>query len=180
MNIFVTDPDPYISAQCLPDKHIVKMPLETCQMLSIVASEKWGHGFGTLPKLDGTPYKTEKGAFRNHPCTKWAAESPDNLQWLFQHGISLCEEYTNRYGKKHACESSIRLAALTQMDNGCPEKHTPFARAMPDQLKYDDSIDTVTAYRKYIATKPWVIDNYLRVPDNKPSWLPAQPLDIGL
>ena len=64
MNIFVTDPDPVKSAQVLPDKHIVKMPLETCQMLSIVASEKWGHGFGVLPKLDGAPYKTDKGAFR--------------------------------------------------------------------------------------------------------------------
>ena len=66
MNIFVTDPDPVKSAQVLPDKHIVKMPLETCQMLSIVASEKWGHGFGVLPKLNGEPYKTDKGAFRNH------------------------------------------------------------------------------------------------------------------
>ena len=72
MNIFVTDPDPIKSAQVLPDKHIVKMPLETCQMLSIVASSKWGHGFGDLPKLNGEPYKTEKGAFRNHPCTVWA------------------------------------------------------------------------------------------------------------
>ena len=72
MNIFVTNPSPTISARHLPDKHIVKMPLETCQMLSIVASEKWGHGFGTLPKLDGAPYKTDKGAFRNHPCTIWA------------------------------------------------------------------------------------------------------------
>ena len=34
MNIFVTDPDPTRSAQCLPDKHVVKMPLETCQMLA--------------------------------------------------------------------------------------------------------------------------------------------------
>ena len=48
MNIFVTDPDPWKCARVLPDKHIVKMPLETCQMLSIVASEKWGRGFGTL------------------------------------------------------------------------------------------------------------------------------------
>ena len=29
MNIFVTDPDPVKSAEVLPDKHIVKMPLET-------------------------------------------------------------------------------------------------------------------------------------------------------
>ena len=40
MNIFVTDPDPAKSAQSLPDKHIVKMPLESCQMLAIVASTK--------------------------------------------------------------------------------------------------------------------------------------------
>ena len=59
MNIFVTDPSPTVSAQCLPDKHIVKMPLETCQMLAIVCSEKWGHGYGELHKKDGTPYKTE-------------------------------------------------------------------------------------------------------------------------
>ncbi len=64
------------------------------------------------------------------------------------------------------------------MENGCPEKHTPFVRAMPDALKYDDRIDTVTAYRIYLATKPWVLDNYLRVPDKKPSWLPAQPVDL--
>ena len=63
MNIFVTDPDPVKSAQVLPDKHIVKMPLETCQMLAIVASEKWGHGFGILPKVDGEPYNTEKVHF---------------------------------------------------------------------------------------------------------------------
>ena len=41
MNIFVTDPDPTVSARVLPDKHIVKMPLETCQMLSIVCSDEW-------------------------------------------------------------------------------------------------------------------------------------------
>ena len=65
MNIFVTDPSPTISARHLPDKHVVKMPLETCQMLSIVCSDKWGHGYGDLHRLDGQAYKTDKGAFRN-------------------------------------------------------------------------------------------------------------------
>ena len=107
MNIFVTDPSAVKSAQVLPDKHIVKMPLETCQMLSIVASDKWGYGFGTLPKLDGTPYKTEHGAFRNHPCTIWAQT---NFTWLIVHGLALCNEYTHRYGKKHSCQSTIEHA----------------------------------------------------------------------
>ena len=64
MNIFVTDESPWKSAKVLPDKHIVKMPLETCQMLAIVASDKWGHGYGTLPKADGTPYATERSEER--------------------------------------------------------------------------------------------------------------------
>ena len=50
MNIFVTDPAPVKCAQVLPDKHVVKMPLETCQMLAIVCSKKWGHNFGVLHK----------------------------------------------------------------------------------------------------------------------------------
>ena len=40
MNIFVTDPDPVKSAEVLPDKHEVKMPLEPCQMLAVVFT-KW-------------------------------------------------------------------------------------------------------------------------------------------
>ena len=165
MNIFVTDPSPTISAQALPDKHIVKMPLETCQMLSIVGSEKWGHGFGTLPKLDGTPYKTDKGAFRNHPCTIWAQT---HWTWLIEHGLALCAEYTHRYGKTHSCEPTIKHA-----QNIFPVSQPPtkFTRAMPDEYKYDDTIDTFTAYKRYISSKPWASSNYLRKPDRKPNWI---------
>ena len=67
MNIFVTDPDPRISAQVLPDKHIVKMPLETCQMASVIFS-KYHWDWGTIKKKDGTPYRTT-GGFWHHPCT---------------------------------------------------------------------------------------------------------------
>ena len=104
MNIFVTDPSPTVSAQSLPDKHIVKMPLESCQMLAIVCSEKWGHGYGKLHKKDGTPYFTDKGAFRGHPCTVWANESNVNAWWLVAHAAALCKEYTHRYGNVHSCE----------------------------------------------------------------------------
>jgi len=171
MNIFVTDLCPIKSAQVLPDKHIVKMPLETCQMLSIVASTKWGHGFGDLPKLDGTPYKTDKGAFRNHPCTIWAQQ---RWSWLIRHGLALCDEYTYRYGKIHSCEKTILHAENIfpfQYLGSAADKTWEFARAMPDQWKYDDTIDTPTAYKLYIASKPWVKDNYLRKPERKPDWI---------
>jgi len=48
---------------------------------------------------------------------------------------------------------------------------TEFVRAMPDFLKYDTSIDTFEAYKKYIATKEWVKTNYLRIPQRRPEWL---------
>ena len=130
MNIFVTSSSPLKSAQVLPDKHIVKMPLECCQMLSIIASDKWGHGYGTLPKSDGTPYMTDKGAFRNHPCTIWASETPANARWLIAHAFALCEEYTSRYGKVHTCLYAI-LRASEIFPDADPNDHTPFVRAMP-------------------------------------------------
>jgi len=170
MNIFVTHEFPAESAVVLPDKHIVKMPLECCQMLSIVASDKWGRGYGTLPKADGTPYATEKGAFRNHPCTIWARESIHNAYWLIKHGMNLCDEYTLRYNKQHTCYNTL-LHAYYLFPKGKITKHTPFVRAMPDEYKLDRTISTFEAYKMYIASKPWVADNYLRMPDRKPSWV---------
>ena len=170
MNIFVTDPSPYASAQCLPDKHVVKMPLETCQMLSIVCSDKWGHGYGQLHRINGEPYKTDKGAFRNHPCTIWANKTLTNTWWLVSHGIGLCQEYTHRYGKVHSCQSAIEEAASI-IPLRKPTTPKSFTRAMPDEYKHDTSIDTFTAYKNYIRSKPWVASNYLRDPSRQPDWI---------
>ena len=170
MNIFVTDPSPYKSAQVLPDKHVVKMPLETCQMLSIVCSDKWGHGYGQLHKKDGSIYNTDKGAFRNHPCTVWANESLTNTWWLVAHGMALCQEYTHRYGKVHSCQSAIEEAASI-IPLRKPTTPKSFTRAMPDEYKHDTSIDTFTAYKNYIRSKPWVASNYLRDESRKPDWI---------
>jgi len=170
MNIFVTDPSPYLSAQVLPDKHVVKMPLETCQMLSIVCSDKWGHGYGNIHRINGEPYKTEKGAFRNHPCTVWANQSLVNTWWLIAHGIALCQEYTYRYTKVHSCQKTIEEAAdIVPLSK--PTTPSSFTFAGPDEFKYDTSIDIFTAYKRYIASKPWVATNYLRDPSRKPNWI---------
>ena len=177
MNIFVTDRCPIQSARNLPDKHIVKMPLETCQMLSIIYSD-WYYGVGKLYKSDGTPYRTSHGAFRNHPCTQWAAANQYNLAWLIAHGIALCNEYTARYHKRHTCHDVIRQALViyARCFSHWPSaqayrKVTHFTRAMPESIKFDTSIDTITAYKQYLNTKPWLATNYLRIPSRKPSFI---------
>ena len=48
---------------------------------------------------------------------------------------------------------------------------TPFVFAGPDEFKYDESVDIYTKYKMYIASKPWVKDNYLRIPERKPDWV---------
>ena len=154
MNIFVTDRCPIQSARNLPDKHIVKMPLETCQMLSIIYSD-WYYGVGKLYKSDGTPYRTSHGAFRNHPCTQWAAANQFNLAWLIKHGLALCDEYTARYDKVHTCQDVIHQAVRIynacfddSVSNAC-HRVSSFTRAMPESIKFDTTIDTITAYKQY-------------------------------
>ena len=176
MNIFVTDTNPIQSAANLPDKHIVKMPLETCQMLAIIYSD-WYYGVGKLYKSDGYAYRTQHGAFRNHPCTQWAAANQYNLSWLIVHGFALCTEYTERYGKIHSCYDTICQAA--DIYNKCFDDSwssayhhvTDFTRAMPDYIKSDFTITTTTAYQRYLNTKPWVATNYLRIPTRKPYFI---------
>ena len=175
MNIFVTSQDPMQSAKVLPDKHIVKMPLECCQMLSIIYS-KWYLNWGELHKKDGEPYNTKKGAFRNHPCTIWAAKNHYNLAWLIQHGWALSTEYHHRYNKIHSCAKTLFEAkkifhAHAGKAITCHAMADNFARAMPDEFKFDTSIHTFTAYKMYISSKPWVASNYLRDESRKPNWV---------
>ena len=177
MNIFVTDPCPIQSARNLPDKHIVKMPLETCQMLAIIYSD-WYYGVGKLYKQDGTPYRTQHGAFRKHPCTIWAAANPYNLAWLIRHGYALCHEYNLRYNKVHTCLDVIEQAERIyhrSFDNlmlsDASRKVTEFTRAMPEYIKFNTTIDTIEAYKVYLNTKPWLATNYLRIPSRKPSFI---------
>ena len=70
--------------------------------------------------------------------------------------------------KVHSCQYTIEYADMTFPS--CPPS-TSFTRAMPDEFKFDTSIDTFTAYKNYISSKPWVASNYLRDPSRKPNWL---------
>jgi len=149
MNIFATDQSPTISATELPDRHIVKMPLESVQMLVSVCN-RYGVEHGVLT----TAGTVHRGGYPNHPCTVWAGDARLNAMWLHRHGLALCEEYTHRYGKRHACES--QLLKLGEALRGIAFERsgsTTFALAMHDHLKVSCPHES---YRRCIAQK--VID----------------------
>lgn len=137
MNIFLLHLIPQICAQMHCDKHVVKMILETCQMLCSV----W-HITDPEYEIYKPPYKL---AHKNHPCTIWTRTSLTNYNWLCQLGLELCKEYTYRYGKTHVCEQYIR--ALSEQIPPIPDiGFTTPAQAMPDMYKDNDPVD---AYRTY-------------------------------
>ena len=132
MNIFVLDKDPEIAASMMCDKHVVKMILETAQMLCTVAASK-GHD---------VPYRP---THKSHPCTVWAGLSRSNWAWLLLHGHALCDEYTRRYGKTHKSLSVIGHCAQLDLEFDT-DALTPFAQAMPPQYRANCP---VVAYRNY-------------------------------
>jgi len=76
----------------------------------------------------------------------------------------------------HSCQTAMNAAEevfeqRTGKTLDCHKEATPFAFAGPDEFKHDASIDILTKYKRYIASKPWVCDNYLRKPDRKPDWV---------
>ncbi len=143
MNIFVLDECPVQSAQMQCDKHIVKMPLETAQMLCSVWHR---HGQG-----DKVPYRE---VHKNHPCTLWTGDSLLNYDWLWKHGMELCFEYTRRYNKIHKCQQVIMDLEVYQCPFAFPitDCSTHHPQCMPDEYKSTElriHNNTVRAYRRY-------------------------------
>lgn len=144
MNIFITDPDPRVCAKNLDDKRVIKMILESCQMLS------------TAMNLSGRvgPYKTTHA---NHPCSIWARTSRENYMWLLQHMQFLCMEYKHTYEKTHKCANYLH-----DLFNGrwaIPDGLlTPFANCTPYK-----NMDTIEAY-KLTMNRKWLEDK------RSPTW----------
>jgi hypothetical protein len=147
MNIFVLDQDPYKAAEYHCDKHVVKMVLETAQLLSTVT------GVGYRP------------THFNHPCTVWARESTGNFQWLYDLGLALGKEYNRRYGRRH--KSSLIIAEQWPPPATVPQgPQTPFALAMPDQYKQECPVASYRAY--YLGEKSRMLKYTNR---DTPEWL---------
>ena len=139
MNIFVLDKNPVIAAQMQCDRHVVKMVLESAQMLCTAVNVLGGEA----------RYKT---AHVNHPCSVWARQSLGNFIWLYDHGMALAKEYTERYGKRHKseeviqnCMDEIRPLPLYDL------KRTPHPLCMPDVYKTTDVVESYRSF--YIGDK---------------------------
>ena len=164
MNLFVLDPCPIKSAELQCDKHVVKMIVESAQMLSTVHRMLDGTETTKLSKSGKRTVKywemqgsdeqlLYKAVHMNHPCTVWSRETHLNYLWHYIHFCALCDEYTYRYGKTHSTDSLLR-ERLRKLPRNIPHGHkTPQPLAMGSNPECMDHRDIVGSYRKFYQTK---------------------------
>lgn len=88
MNIFCSALSPVTSAYNLSlSYHVGKMFVESQQMMAAIAAE---YRFDAPRKADGGEYSSSLSQ-RDHPATKWAAESRQNFTWLLGHTAALAD-----------------------------------------------------------------------------------------
>lgn len=178
MNIFYISHSPKQAAEWMVDKHIIKMILESAQLLS--TAHRVLDGIPTVVMKNGRKLKRYnldgradimlyQATHINHPCSVWTRESDENYKWVYDHFMALNEEYVFRYGKIHKC-FSIK-DELMPLPNNIPilRELTPPKCAMKEEFIISD--DPVVNYRNYYKNgKAHLFSWKKRTP---PKWIAA-------
>lgn len=174
MNIFFLDDNPYQAAKYYGDKHVGKMLIECCQMMSQALR---ANGILDMPNIQiGEVYAP---THENHPMTLWVGQSQRNYLWVYEHATALADEWVHRYGKPHGSARLLPNLAvgLTAMPKGKGWRNPP--RCIPDVYKLDydkfvldprhDTSCHVASYRWYYAADKTLMHKWTR--RDKPEWL---------
>tara|TARA_R110000744_G_scaffold49398_6_gene107345 strand:+ start:1054 stop:1575 length:522 start_codon:yes stop_codon:yes gene_type:complete len=163
MNIFAIEGNPETneidwvkSAKSLDNYRVVKMILESCQMLCTTLNELYGEQV--------TPYRS---THRNHPSTKWVRASSANFEALVVHTLAMIEEYHSRFNKIHKCTAVLEKCLSLYDPAIFPlQEKTTLPLCMPPEHRTGSIVES---YRSFYASKPRI-----RYPKAKiPRWFNA-------
>ena len=161
MNIFVLDESPEVAAKYHCNKHVVKMILESGQMM---CTAHYTHGLRSIGKelsdfkrvrdakahaienLDANILPPWSLSHTRHPCTVWTALNTGNYKWHLRLMRALLDQYTERYQKIHKAESTYSWLENNIPINMMTGDKTAHPQCMPDSCKSTSPVD---AYRKY-------------------------------
>lgn len=170
MNIFVLDESIDNSVQYYFDDHVLKMILESGQMLCMTnyIHEVFGYIPEELDKEQRNEIKEFADRFReldvserpipylpfkrhlNHPCTLWVRQSKSNWEYLWDLICRINEEYKFRYENEEDHKTYRNLKKLDPPKDLGDKGLTEQPLAMPDECKVQD---VVSSYRKYYIEK---------------------------
>ena len=155
MNIFFLSLIPSIAAKWHCDRHVVKMVLESVQILYVVHwltrsdDTEW---IKSAP-LNGSGNHGYKKTHVKHPSVLWALESKTNYNWLLDLGFALHDEFRLRYGKDHSVLPHLHWLKVTEpLIHVEEDVFTPPKLAMPQECKdyaEKNKLDASGAYQYY-------------------------------
>ncbi|CAE7899609.1 unnamed protein product [Symbiodinium microadriaticum] len=162
MNIFFLSMSPAEAAKFHANIHIVKMIVETAQLLCNVhhrAREKNAPCDPPYTKRERIPYKESAAGHRKLGSMIWVAESLGNYRWAVRLGLALCREYNRGRGRARGKLTKHRTQAVLEwLRDHEPrfrkKKRTQVKKihlAMPDKFK--NARSPVEAYRDYYFSK---------------------------
>ena len=162
MNIFVLDRDPIVAGSYHCDKHVLKMIIETGQMLSTAhwilwldKLEKTRKDFRLVRDMkeylkDHVPKDCQPEwnlTHQNHPCSVWVRSSVANYFWALRLMRSLLDQYTKRYKKIHKSECNYKWLSKNIPPNIPNISLTDHPICMPDDCKI--SKNPIECYQEY-------------------------------
>ncbi len=159
MNIFYLDSCPVKSAQYLCDKHVIKMTLESTQLLCTA------HHY--YPNNNEYLENIYKSTHKQHPCSIWVRNDGMNYKWLENHAYALCYEYQFRYEKRHKCADMLDYLRENPLDLDSVSFTEP-PKAMPILYQLPDTIE---AYRFYYKQNKLKNVDCRWTKREKPEWL---------
>jgi hypothetical protein len=179
MNIFYLSKDPVKCAEWMVDKHVVKMILETAQLLS--TAHRVLDGEMTIKTVNGRKKKVYvlddeindvlySATHINHPSAIWARQTEGNYQWLHRHLMALLNEYTFRYGKLHAVETKGIARQLWYPPMNIKQSNrTPMPSCMDEEYRISE--DPIVNYRNYYRIGKAHLHNWKK--RQPPDWIAA-------
>ena len=163
MDAFGLDRNYTVAAMLHNDKHVVKMNIEYCQLMSTAHRVLDGEEYYDKTKnnrrikrwrlddvhMENTLYKA---SHINHPTNIWVRSTMGNYLWMYGLWEALAEEYTHRYGKVHASWEKLHNELAMPPKNIPDGPFQEIPQAMPDDVKRDDFVEAYQEYyRKYKA-----------------------------
>ena len=168
MNTFVLSRDPVEAARFHCNKHVVKMILESAQMLCaahwIHLLKKEGKAIGDFKRVrDAQQWAYEntlqdlqppwKMSHMRHPCTVWTAENVSNYSWQLRLCEALLQEYTRRYdGKIHKTNLEAKWLRKNYPIDIRDDGLSNFPVCMKEEYKVFKEpgiVDVVASYKNY-------------------------------
>eukprot|EP00697_Spironema_sp_BW2_P017185 gnl/Spiro4/8767_TR4602_c0_g1_i1.p1 gnl/Spiro4/8767_TR4602_c0_g1~~gnl/Spiro4/8767_TR4602_c0_g1_i1.p1 ORF type:complete len:344 (-),score=120.29 gnl/Spiro4/8767_TR4602_c0_g1_i1:113-1087(-) len=177
MNIFILSLLIRECVEFMVDSHIVKMPLETIQLL--YSAHHWSAAQTAFMEANAPLVKDgSRRGYRlthsKHPCSLWLRESPANYRWLVDYGRALCGEYEYRFERTHDAARHLQWlgknpppysAELRGLDK------TEHKQCVPQWIK-DLRLSVVDAYRvAYIHEKQGKIKMFAWRKRARPAWM---------